>query len=411
MNIVVVGAGIIGLTTAYYLRRDGHQVTVLERNNSVGQETSYANGAQLSYNFVTPLAEPSVLTKLPFWLTDKNAPLHFKIRPDMNQWRWGLKFLSLCRTHVTQKYTLSLLKLALESRELYHELMSKEQLDCDFSSKGKLLIYSNEESLSAAARQLQFQATHGGDKYQQLSSEECLKLEPALISSQQTVFGGLFMSKEDSADSYKFCQEMYLRLKNDVHFMFNTDVKKLNASAGKITSLKTSAGELQFDAYVVANGVGAQSLLQRHQANPLVYPLKGYSLTYTLSQESEAPLCSVSDIANKVVYARLGNRLRVAGMVDVGDASKDLNNHRIDLLKKQVSNFFPNLRSLDAPVCWAGLRPARPSSSPLIKQGSLCNLWLNIGHGSLGFTLSTGSAKLLADRIAGRQTQFSDREF
>jgi D-amino-acid dehydrogenase len=312
---------------------------------------------------------------------------------------------------VTQKYTLSLLKLALESRELYHELMSKEQLDCDFSSKGKLLIYSNEESLSAAARQLQFQATPGGDKYQQLSREECLKLEPALISSQQTVFGGLFMSKEDSADSYKFCQEMYLRLKNDVHFMFNTDVKKLNASAGKITSLKTSAGELQFDAYVVANGVGAQSLLQRHQANPLVYPLKGYSLTYTLSQESEAPLCSVSDIANKVVYARLGNRLRVAGMVDVGDASKDLNNHRIDLLKKQVSNFFPNLRSLDAPVCWAGLRPARPSSSPLIKQGSLCNLWLNIGHGSLGFTLSTGSAKLLADRIAGRQTQFSDREF
>lgn len=411
MNIVVIGAGIIGLTTAYYLRQDGHQVTVLEKNSGAGEEASYANGAQLSYNFVTPLAEPSVLKKLPFWLTDKNAPLHFKIRPDMDQWRWGLKFLSLCRTNVARQYTLSLLKLALESRQLYHELMSNEQLDCNFSSKGKLLIYGNEESLNAAARQLQFQAHHGGDKYQQLSREECLELEPALIPSQQTIFGGLFMPNEDSADSYKFCQEIYLRLKDDVHFMFNTDVTKLNVSAGKITSLQTAAGELKFDAYVLANGIGTQSLLKGHQANPLVYPLKGYSLTYTLSQESEAPLCSVSDIANKVVYARLGNRLRVAGMVDVGDASKDLKNHRIDLLKKQVATFFPNLRASCDPVCWAGLRPARPSSSPLIKQGSLRNLWLNIGHGSLGFTLSTGSAKLLADRIAGRKTQFSDSEF
>ncbi len=403
MKVLVIGAGIVGLSSAYALAREGHDVSVVDAAAAPGVMTSFANGAQLSYNFVAPLADPDVLGKLPQWLVSADSPLRLKLTLDPALLRWSLHFLRACRRSVALRTSQELLQLGLHSRLLMHQMQEREAFDFDFDSRGKLLVYQNALALDGARTQMRVQASIGGEQ-RELSTAQCIALEPALEDISARVVGGIFTPSEDSGDCHALCTELHqaLSTRYGVVFHFGTVVEGFRTQAGKVATAMTSGGDMQADAYVVANGVGAQKLLSDLEMNPLIYPLKGYSLTYTLTPQSRAPALSVSDVHNKVVYARLGNRLRVAGMVDIGDRSKTLVPQRLALLKSQVRDYLPRLNALAPPEEWIGLRPARPDSKPVIGKTRLRNLWVNAGQGALGFTLASASAAVLADRIAGR---------
>ncbi len=407
MKIVVIGAGVVGLTTAYYLSRDGHSVVVIDADSGPGLRTSKANGSQLSYSFVAPLADPTVLRKLPSWLIGRDSPLRFHPRIDPEQWRWGLAFLSSCRLSKSQRTTSELLQLGMYSRELIHELVTREKPEFDFRSAGKLLIYQDPASYASALGQMRFQASLGCHQAE-LSRQACLDIEPALHAIGDSIAGGIFTPTEDVGDCMQFCIELERILRSapiPVSFLLNTTVESLRTEVGQVACLQTSEGDISADAYVIANGIGAQTLARQVGIDVQVYPLKGFSLTYELTPDSQAPKTSVSDVRNKVVYARIGNRLRVAGMVDIGDTTASVNPDRVASLARDVEGFFPHLHAADVPSAWAGLRPARPDSKPIIGATPYQNLWLNVGHGALGFTLAAGSAGLLADQIAGRPSR------
>ncbi|ALM84468.1 D-amino acid dehydrogenase [Bordetella sp. N] len=412
MDILVIGAGIIGLTSAYALAREGHAVTVVDGAARAGIGTSQANGAQLSYSFVAPLADAGVLRKLPAWLTQPDSPLRLRLRADPAQWRWALSFLGACRRDTADRTTAELLQLGLHSRRLMHELVAREGLSFDFASSGKLLVYQDAQAFKEARILMDYQSGLGS-RQQALTRAECLALEPALSDIADRVVGGIYTASEDAGDCLALCGALqgWLAREAGVRFHFSTRVDGLRTEAGRITAAQTSAGTLEAEGYVIANGVGAQGLCRKLGFNPLIYPLKGYSLTYDLGETSRAPRTSLSDVHNKVVYARLGNRLRVAGMVDIGSVCAGVDRCRIASLKAQVRRYLPRLNEIGAPKEWAGLRPARPDSKPLIGATPYCNLWLNAGHGGLGFTLATGSAGLLADRIARRPSLIADHLF
>ncbi len=403
MHILVIGAGIIGMTSAYTLAREGHAVTVVDGAAQAGVGTSHSNGAQLSYSFVAPLADAGVLRKLPAWLTQRDSPLRLRPRADPAQWRWALGFLRACRRDAAERTTAELLQLGLHSRRLMHDMVAREGLRFDFASSGKLLVYQDAAAYGAACALMDYQAGLGCEQ-QAMSPDECLALEPALTDIAEQVVGGIYTPSEDAGDCLALCAALQDRLARDagVRFHFGTRVQRLRAEAGGIVAAQTSAGPLQADAYVIANGVGAQALCRQVGLDPLIYPLKGYSLTYELTDASSAPHTSLSDVHNKVVYARLGKRLRVAGMVDIGAGSDGVDARRIAALKAQVRRYLPRLNEAAPPLEWAGLRPARPDSKPLIGATPYRNLWINAGHGALGFTLAAGSAGVLADRIARR---------
>ena len=413
MHIIVIGAGVIGMTSAYYLAQKGHRITVVDACAGPGQMTSMANGAQLSYSFVAPLAEPAVLSKLPGWLFDRQSPLSLHLRADPQQWRWAMAFLAACSSRKSRQTTAELLTLGLYSRQMMHQLMADDMLTFDFSRSGKLLVYQDAAAYDAARKQMDYQATLGAQQ-QALDRQQCVRLEPALRGIEQQIVGGIFTQSEDAGDCMKLCLELERVLRQragPVDFVYNTPVVRLHHERGQVTRLQTQSGDMEADAYVIANGVGAQMLGRQAGFNPHIYPLKGYSLTYELTAQSEAPHVSVSDVHNKVVYARVGNRLRIAGMVDIGDTSGVIRMGRIASLRQAAERYLPALHPAGEPVAWAGLRPARPDSKPLIGRTPLRNLWMNAGQGALGFTLAAGSAALLANRLSGDSAPIADRLF
>ena len=406
MNIIVIGAGIIGSTTARALLADGHDVTVLDEAAQAGVGTSKANGAQLSYSFVAPLADPSVLGKLPGWLTRRDAPLRLRLRADPAQWRWALSFLAACRRDTAARTTAELLQLGLHSRRLTRALVQDGALSCDFSASGKLLVYQDAAAFAGARAQMHYQASLGCEQHA-LGRDECLAWSPRWPISA-SAWSAASTRPARTRPIARRCARPW-RAGWARGCGWARAWRRLRG--GAVQALETSAGEMQADAYVVANGVGAQALCRQAGLQPLIYPLKGYSLTYALGPDSSAPRTSLSDVHNKVVYARLGDRLRVAGMVDIGDRDAGIDGGRIHQLKEQVRRYLPRLAPAGEPEAWAGLRPARPDGKPLIGRTPVRGLWINAGHGALGFTLAAGSAGVLADRIAGRPSPISDTLF
>lgn len=405
MHIVVIGAGVVGMTTAYFLHRAGHRITVIDADSGPGQATSMANGAQLSYSFVAPLADPAVLPKLPSWLLAQDAPLRFRPRLDPDQWRWSLAFLRACTRAKSRSTTRELLSLGLYSRLCMHDLVRQENPDFDFASSGKLLVYQDAAAYAHALAQRDYQADLGCEQ-RVMDTRACLDMEPALAGIGASIQGAIYTPTEDAGDCQRLCTELerILRAAPDpVRFHFNTRVHALRTERGRVVSVSTAAGELDADHYVLASGMGAPPLARPLGLSLRIYPLKGYSLTYALTPDSVAPNASISDIRRKVVYARLGSRLRVAGMVDIGARGAGVDPQRVRSLERDVAQFFPDLNPAGAPEPWAGLRPARPDGKPLIGATPYRNLWLNTGHGGLGFTLAAGSARMLTDLMQGRK--------
>lgn len=401
MRILIVGAGVIGMSSAYCLSRAGHDVTVADRHAEVAAETSFGNGGQLSYSYVAPLAGPGVVSKLPRWLTQRDSPVRFRPTLSVDQWRWCFEFLSACTRERSEMTTRKLLSLSFLSRTLMHELIAAEPtLEFDFTPSGKLVLHRDAYAMQSAIDLLAFQRTLGCEQHA-LSADECVDIEPALAHARPFLAGGIHTPSEDTADCRRFCKglEALLRARG-VRFLMNTTLDGLKRSAHGVEALSNGAA-LAADHIVLASGAGAARLLKSIGMRVPVYPIKGYSLTFDLQARTTAPRVSITDFGRKVVYARLGERLRVAGIADIGGYSVEPDSVRLATLRSEAAMLFPELARSAVASEWAGLRPATPRGTPIIGPTRYPNLWLNVGHGALGFTLAMGSAALLADGLAG----------
>ncbi|WP_321938732.1 D-amino acid dehydrogenase [Paraburkholderia sp. J8-2] len=405
MNVCVLGGGVIGVTTAYLLAREGCQVTVVEQHRQVGHETSFANGAQLCYSYVAPLAAPSVFSHLPKWLFDRNAPLRFLPSLDPDQWVWSLKFLLQCTSERSRQSTVELHRLSAYSKQVMDEILSNESIDFDFTQTGKLVIYRDADDFAAARRQVEIQSWSGVVQTV-LDAQSCVEKEPALQSMEQVLAGGIFTPTEGSGDCYVFTRELarISAAKYGVNFVNGTKLLGLRQEGDRIVAARTSGGDVNADFFVVALGNGSREALAPLGVRLPLLPLKGYSLTLPIGEKHAAPTISVTDVHHKIVYARLGSRLRIAGMVDMTPAGYRDDPRRVELLKAQAQSVMPNAGDFTKAEVWTGFRPATPDGRPVLGCSEVSNLRLNAGHGALGFTLACASARLVVDEICGLPT-------
>ena len=404
MKVIILGAGVAGVASAWYFWRDGHDVTVLERNTGVALETSFANGGQLSYSYVAPLASPSVIPKIPPWLLRRDSPLRFRPEMDPDQWRWIVEFLAACNPHTADDTTQKLLRLAFYSRDLMHELVETHDLDFDYVQNGKLVVHTEAGSFDSAKRLMDFQRTLGAEQVA-LESHECVEIEPALESMSARIVGAIYTPSEDAGDCYKFCNELTRIMtggENPVKYRFGVEIERLLPWRGRLMGVETNQGVFEADAYVLALGTNAPYLTKPLGIRIPVYPLKGYSLSLPVLDDDGAPKISVTDFKRKVVYARLGDELRVAGMADLSGKRAVIDVERVDQLVGEVKAAFPTASDFTQLSPWCGMRPATPKGTPVIGATPHANLWLNVGHGALGFTLALATGRIIADLASGR---------
>ncbi len=403
MRVCVIGAGVVGVTSAYFLARQGHDVVLVDSQPRPAEVSSYANGGQLSYSYVAPLAGPGVLPSVPGWLLRADSPLRFRPRLDPHQWRWCLQFALACRASVARESTAQLSGLSYLSRDVMHTLLEQENLDFGHLKNGKLIAYRSPELLEKARALVAYQAAHGAEQ-QVLDAAQTLALEPALAGMGGSLAGAIYTPSEEAGDCRQFTEALFERLQSlgNVECVMSNPVSGLQREGRRIVAVNTRQGDIGADAIVLATGIGTRALLGPLGHDVPLYPLKGYSLSVPLADgdDSVAPRISVTDYERRIVYARVGGMLRIAAMVDIGSADADIDPARIALLKSQVREAFPAL-DLRQAVPWAGLRPATPTGKPLIGRSPAAdNLWLNVGQGALGFTLACGSAALLTAQMA-----------
>ena len=402
MRVCVLGAGIVGLATAYELNRAGHDVTVIDRAQP-GSGASGGNGSQLSYSYVQPLADPGIWAQLPKLLLSPSSPLKIRPQLDVHQWRWGLKFLAACNSATSRSTTIALLQLAAESRQGFDAMLAKEKLAVDFSSTGKLVLFSTDASFAAAKQQMLLQRELGSAQ-EAVSAERCSEIEPALASYQHNITGAIYTASECAADCQKTCDGlMALLSQRGVRFLLDTPIEQLQVKAGVVVAVKTPQGDIEANHYVMALGAASASMARRLGVHLPIYPLKGYSITVDVDDAvHSAPAVSVTDSARKVVFARIGSRLRVAGMAELGGYDTQIATRQIESLKASTQALFPHCSAFAELNPWAGLRPATPTALPLVgmhPKGPK-NMLFNVGHGALGFTLAFGSAARLAGVLA-----------
>lgn len=411
MKIIVLGAGVVGVTSAWYLAEAGHGVTVLDRQPGAGLETSYANGGQISAGHAEPWAKPSVLPKMLHWLGREDAPMLFRPRWDLRQWSWGLQFLIECFPGRFERHAHELAGLALYSRECLAALRERTGIAYPRQATGILHFCTDERDFEALARHAESMRKVGVER-EVKTAAECLAIEPALKESLAPIAGGVFAPKDESGDAHVFTQEL-ARLAADrgVSFRFGAGVEALEAEGDRVARVRLQGATLEADAYVMSLGAYSPLLLAPLGIRIPVYPLKGYSITLALADDqlSAAPAVSLTDEASKIVISRLGNRLRGAGTAELTGYDVSVNAVRCEAITKRLKQLFPRLLPVGPPTPWAGLRPATPNNVPLIGRTRLENLFLNTGHGTLGWTLACGSARLLADLVSARRPEVAFR--
>jgi D-amino-acid dehydrogenase len=401
----VLGAGVVGTASAWYLARAGHQVTVIDRQPVAGNETSFANGGQISVSHAEPWANPHVFAQLRKWLGREDAPLLWRWRADPAQLAWGLRFLGECLPGNTRRNIAAIVAMALYSRSCLQALRRELALEYDHLERGILHIFTDREEFARAIEAARLLREFGLDRLT-VDAEKCLKIEPALAGAKSLLVGGDYTLSDESGDAHKFTlalAEQAMRI--GVDFRFGVDIERIAAGGSQIAGVVARGLNgpelLTADAYVVALGSYSPLLVKPLGIGLPVYPAKGYSATLTLAEGTLAPTVSLTDDACKLVFSRLGNRLRVAGTAEFNGYNLDLNPVRCQALIARTRQLFPDLQTVGEPEFWCGLRPATPSNVPLIGQTRYGNLWLNTGHGTLGWTMACGSGAALAEMMSG----------
>jgi D-amino-acid dehydrogenase len=411
VKVLVLGAGVVGVASAWYLAEAGHEVTVVDRQARAAMETSFANGGQISASHAEPWAKPSVVPKILRWLGREDAPLLFRARADWAQWMWGLRFLRECIPGRFERNCRALVGLAAYSRDCLRALRRNTGLRYDHLSRGILHFATDGHDFEVLARSAEAARALGIDRLVK-SAPECLALEPALKDSQDPVTGGVYTPGDESGDACRFTQELArMAEEQGVRFRFGSSVRAIDAAGGEVLGVRLGEEQLTADAYVVALGSYSPLVLRAIGVRIPVYPLKGYSVTLQLGPEHDevAPSVSLTDEAHKIVISRLGNRLRAAGTAELTGYDRTVNPVRCAAIARRLRELFPALGGITAYESWSGLRPATPDNVPIIGRTRLSNLFVNTGHGTLGWTLACGSARALADVICGRRPEVAFR--
>lgn len=412
MRVIVLGAGVVGTTAAWYLSAAGHEVTVVDRQPQAGLETSFANGGQISVCHAEPWAHPGVLPQVLKWIGHESSPLLWRMRADPAQWAWGLRFLRECTPARTRANIIATLKLALHSRACLQSLRNELQLQYDHLERGILHVYTDARDFEHAIPQAALMREYGCDRVTK-SAEECLQIEPALRHSKLKLIGGTFTAEDESGDARKFTQALADKCaERGVVYRYGSTITGLDRAGDRIGGVRLLDGSLlQADAYVLALGSYTPLLLRPVGVNLPIYPGKGYSATLTLREDAVAPEVSITDDGHKLVFSRLGNRLRIAGTAEFNGYNTELNQVRCEAIVKRTQALFPLATSDEAPEYWAGLRPATPGNVPYVGQSRYANLFVDSGHGTLGWTMSCGSGQLLADLVDGKAPAIDPRPY
>ncbi len=406
LKVIVLGAGVVGVTTAYYLAARGHEVEVIERQKEAALETSFANGGQLSFSHSEPWANPFVRSKILKWLFKEDSPLYFRFSLDPWMYIWGLKFLLNC-THAKARYNASnILRLGLYSKRCMDALRREVKLDFDNSPSGILHIFSNPDEMRLAEIQAKYQKQFTCP-YELKDANQCLEMESALGSGSRVIVGGIHMPYDESGDVKLFTQGLakYCQENLNVQFHYDTEITEIEDRAGRVSWVKAGNKTFSGDKYIMALGAYSALFARRMGIYIPVYPMKGYSLTFQLAEGSIAPKISITDNMHKVVYSRLGDRLRVAGTAEFAGYNLDIPESRIKPILNSCIELFPKCGDINQATRWTGLRPSTPSGVPIIGATRYDNLYLNTGHGTLGWTLACGSASALADIIESKEPE------
>ena len=407
MKVLVLGAGVIGTTAAWFLRAAGHEVSVLERQSTAAQETSFANGGQISVSHVEPWANPAAPLKILRWLGQPDAPLLFRPRLDWRQWLWGAQFLIECLPWRTRRNMLRILAISKYSGAALGELRAATGLAYDDLQRGILQIYTTAQDFDDAARAAELVRGYGVAR-EVKTPAECIALEPALSSRKDWIVGGTYTATDETGDARKFTQRLAaLGAERGIAFRYGVTVESIATAAGGVRGVRAvneanRKDVLSADAYVVCLSSYTPKLLDPIGVRTLIYPAKGYSATLPIAHPGRAPTVSITDDAKKIVFTRLGDRLRVAGTAELSGYNLELNTVRCEALTRRAVEWFGDALDATRVEYWTGLRPATPSNVPLIGRTRYPNLYLNAGHGTLGWTMAAGSGKALAEIVSGR---------
>ncbi len=407
----IVGAGVIGVSTAYMLARAGYRVKVLEALQSAGQGTSAENGAQLSYGFADPISSPAVLRRIPGILLGRDPGIsihsrHLLLRP----W-WTTRFLRNCLATRCQENSAALTALALRSREVVHAIIEATRIDFDFAGAGRLVLFASPPALAAAGRAAA-RRNSLGCRLRVLDREQCLALEPSLASWQEPIAGGVYSPDDEVGDAGMFCTRLaeYCQRELGVEFIYGFRVQAFSLSGERVVSASDGSDSLAVTNLVACTGADSQFLTPVLRRRLPIVPLKGYSLTFATRPDS--PACSIVSAEHRIVFARVGDRMRIAGLAHIRGNNRELGEAFADEMMSLASELYPGACDYSASLSrWCGLRPLTPDGLPVLGRSRYHNLYLNAGHGGLGWTLAAGSAEFLVQMMAAGTPGRFGREF
>jgi len=411
MHAIVLGAGITGVTTAWYLRRAGFEVSVIDRQDAAGQETSFANGGQISVSHPEPWSNPAAPLIALRWVGRAGAPLRLRPRIDHAQWQWLLAFLFECLPMRTRRNTAAIASLAVHSLDELQRLRVEAGIAEAYGARARGILHLFFGAREFERAQTRVAAlTRFGIALEACCATRCAEIEPALTTLAPRLAGALYAPDDESGDAMLFCRALAGVLANDgVRFHFGVDIERPGFDAGRIENINIRHADgrlesLHADTYVVCLGSFSRPWLRPLGVTLPIFPLKGYSITAPLADPARAPQVSLTDESRRIVCSRLGERLRIAGTAEVNDYNLDIDPARIESMLEWADSRLPGAIARDRAEPWAGLRPATPGGVPLIgRSGRYENLWLNTGHGPLGWTLSCGSASALAALMKGEE--------
>lgn len=409
MRVLILGSGVIGVTSAYYLAQKGFEVTVIDRQSAVGLETSFANAGQISPGYSAPWAAPGVPMKALKWIFQRHSPLALK--PDWSLWQlaWTLKLLSNCNSASYDRNKERMVRLAEYSRDCLGELRANTCIAYEGRTRGTLQVFRTQKQLDAEAKDIAV-LSRMGVPFEHLDPDGCARVEPALALVKDQLLGGLRLPHDETGDCQLFTTNLATEARKlGVEFRQDVTIERLLTSKGKISGVEISTEEgsetLHADQYVVALGSYSRQLMKGLGLQIPVYPVKGYSLTVPVINSDAAPISTVMDETYKVAITRFDNRIRIGGMAELAGFDLSLNPRRRETLEMVLGSLFPNAGDVSQSLFWTGLRPMTPDGTPIIGKASNMydNVWLNTGHGTLGWTMACGSGQLLADLVANHQ--------
>src|SRR5262245_53919033 len=405
MKVLILGSGVIGTATAHYLAEAGHEVEVIDRQDGAALETSFANAGEVSPGYSSPWAGPGVPVKAVKWLLMRHGPLVIRPLADPAMWSWAIRMLRNCTSERYARNKARMVPIAEYSRDSLKALRAEIGIAYDERSQGTLQLFRTQKQVDGTPGDIEV-LKQFGVPFEVLDPEGCIGVEPALAAVREKFKGGLRLPGDETGD----CQMFTSRLAEHcaargVKFRFGTTIEKIVASGGYVTGVATSAGMLTADAYVVALGSYSPLALKPLAISIPVYPIKGYSITVPITEADGAPVSTVMDETYKVAITRLGDRIRVGGTAEISGYDLRLHQARRDTLEHSVGELFPRGGRLKDASFWCGLRPMTPDGPPIIGRARHQNLYLNTGHGTLGWTMACGSGRVMADMISGRKPE------